>query len=129
MQEGSRICNRLRGRYSNGNVPCILIDLLAATFLALHFGYLRYNDTGKLHEDGRGDIRHNTQRKNGSAIERATGEGIDKAQDTAARAFVAGKAVGIDAGHRNISTDAVHQYERNGVQNAPPELIDAPDVF
>jgi hypothetical protein len=102
-----------------------LIDL-APSLLALFLELLQmWRDRGQQLDDDRGrDIRHDVQRKDRHAPDRAAGEHVEHAED--ARLVLPkhiGKRLRVDAGDRDIGTEPIDQQRTKREPDALLELV------
>src|SRR5713101_2962755 len=126
-------CNRgrLNDAQHDGQVACVLRDF-ASPELAFFLEALevREHHGHQLQDDRGGDVRHDAERENRHAAEVAAAEEIEDAQHRAGRLV---KQLiqhgGIDAGDRNVRTNAVDRQQRQREQNAVPQVLNAEHVF
>src|SRR5258708_33363665 len=105
-------------------VAGVLANLARSRFAFLEQSIeLRSHRVHELHDDRRRDIRHDAQREDGEAPQRAAREHVEHAEDAA---LLAGEQirqhVRIDARHRNMGADAEHHKRAQQEQQAPLQI-------
>jgi hypothetical protein len=77
----------------------------------------------QLHDDRRRDVRHDAQRENREARQRATREHVEKAQDSALLSLEQlFQLVRVDSRHRDVRANAVH-HERKQQEGQPATQV------
>src|SRR6266545_3497979 len=122
--ERDRDADRLEEREAERRVARVLRDLAPARFAFLLERFERgHDDRAQLHDDRRRDVRHDAEREDRKALQRAAREHIEQAEDSAL--LVAEKLVEhvrVDARHRDVRPDPVHN-ERAQQEPQPPLQI------
>ena len=93
----------LHQRDHHRQVARVLVELLAPRFAFLAQRLPRsVNGPANLNDDRRRDVRHDAERDDAEARERAAGEGVKDVEDSAAlRGIELGHRRGVDSGHRH----------------------------
>ena len=124
-----RHAERLHGSQQNCQVARDFGDAFAARFaFLLHRVELRQGNRHHLHDDRGVDIRPDSHRKDRHTPQRAAGEHVHQAQDTAtARALDIAINYGvIYAGNRNMRAHSENRKHRQNKNDAFPDFGDAP---
>src|SRR5579862_8606626 len=121
---------RLNDTQRDGQVTRVLGDLAAAQFaLFLQALEIREHHGHQLQDDRRSDIRHDTQGEDGHAAEGAAAEQIENAQGGTLRLLKDLIEYGaIDSGSRNVRTDPIDTQQRQGKEDALPQVFDAEEI-
>ena len=106
----------LQCRQNDGQIAGVLVDLLAAGFAFLLQRFeLRIDRAHQLHDDGGRDVRHDVQRENRQALERAATEHVEHAENAAGLGFERRrKCRRIDARQRNKRAEAENDQRAEG---------------
>src|ERR1700722_4726656 len=114
----------------DGEVARVLRDLAAAElafFLELFEVWEPHGH--QLENDGCRDVRHDAERENRDAAEVAAAEQIEDPEERAGALLEEHlDDAPVDAGSRNLRTDAIHRQEGQREENAVPQIRDAEHV-
>src|SRR5690606_2452883 len=120
----NRHTDRLNDSQHQRSVTRVLTDLTAPglAFL-LQLLQLRTDSGHELHDDRRRDIRHDPQRKNAHALQRAAGKHVEQAKEGP---FVLteqlGQSVGVDPRHRDVCANPIDDDRHQQKTQTCPEL-------
>ena len=134
IAEGAEEQRGLDDRDEDGEVAGVLGDLLAADFaFLLQAGDGRHDGRHQLHDDRGADVRHDAQREDRSLEERAAREHVVHRDHSAGRLVGHGVVVihdvlRIDTRQRDVRADTGDEQQRDGGDQAGPELRDPPAV-
>ena len=100
----------------------------ALTFL-LQALEVRHRHAEQLDDDGRGDVRHDTQGKDGCIAEGTAREHVQQAEKTALAAPLKdGELGGVDAWDDDERSETIDQDDEDGKQDAFAQLLDLEDI-
>ncbi len=110
LHQAESDAQRLHRAENHGQIPRPLGDLLAAEFaFFLQFGERLIDHRQQLQNDGRCDVRHDSEGEDGEAAELASGEKIHETEESAAVLIEELlQLVGIHSGSRNVTAQAVN---------------------
>ena len=121
----------LKQKDYNCQIACPLVHFSTSALpFPLHFLEVGDHHTQKLDDDGRGDIRHHSQREDGSVAESAAGKHIQQTEEACGRLCLKLlKLGGVDTGHYDVAPEAIHKQEKKGVSQPFPQLFNLEDIF
>ena len=113
--------------------PLVHLAAAALTFL-LHFLEIRDHHTHELDDDGGGDVRHDSERKNRGVAECAAGEYVQQTQQSVALQLAGvsrplAQGVGVDARNHYETAQAVDQQQPDRVDHTFAQLLDLVDIL
>jgi hypothetical protein len=122
--ERDRDPGRLEQRQKHRAVARVLRDLAPARLALLaQLVELRAHRRHELHDDRGGDVRHDAEREDGEARQRAPGEHVEHAEDPALLPLEeVGEDVRIDARAWDVRADPEHDQRREQEQQPPLEV-------
>src|SRR5690606_37586706 len=104
---------------------------LRTPLLALLLHGLDAGDDGAhdLDDDGRGNVRHDSQREHGSTLEGTTDEGvIQSEQVVAGPAEEVGDSPAVDPGQGHKTSHTVYRKDAEREEDLVPEVLDPEDI-
>src|SRR5439155_9501112 len=111
-------------RQQNRAVAGVLSDLPTSELALLReLLQIRKDHGEKLQDDRGGDVRHDSERKDGKALERPAGEHVDEPEHRVARLLEEGRQrLAVDSRGRDRHADAIHAEHRQREQHAAAKL-------
>ena len=129
MQHYSRAARAEHGLQTHGNAETLhkgnqhrqitrVLRYLAPPGLAFFLGHafhIRQHHLQQLHDDGRGDVRHDAERKHGHIGKAAAGKQIEHAQQRVGHVVEKGfQSFSVHTGHGNVHADAIAAQKQKG---------------
>ena len=125
----------LEDQHADGKEARPLIHFAAAAFtFLLHLLEIRDHHTHELDDDGGGDVRHDSECKDGRIAECTAGKDVQQTQKSVA-VELAGKrrplaqGVGVDTRNHHETTQAVDQQQPDRVDHTFAQLLDLVDIL
>ena len=125
----------LEDQHADGKEARPLIHFAAAAFtFLLHLLEIRDHHTHELDDDGGGDVRHDSECKDGRIAECTAGKDVQQTQKSVA-VELAGKrrplaqGIGVDTRNHHETTQAVDQQQPDRVDHTFAQLLDLVDIL
>lgn len=121
----------LKQKDYNCQIACPLVHFSTSALpLPLHLLEVGDHHTQKLDDDGCGDVRHHSQREDGSVAESAAGEHIQQTEESCRGLRLKVLEHGrIDSRHYHEAAQTIDEQEEEGVTQPLPELLNLEDIL